>query len=327
MPNAYEVAASGPARPGNQRRARRYSRFAPQLLEFFAFHRTALASHVQRAFPGLFSLDRTTRLHLQTLVAHGDLTTIRESGVGRPNVYSITTRGLRRAAESGSTVVVPGKRRPPAGSHLHHELLITELATSIHAAARIRADIRIRWQERCGFNRYPAFCDVVPDYAFLLHHTSGRLVCLVEVSSGEESATKLAAKLHTYAAWADSPEAAQFLMRAYQAAGAQQPRPTFRLLVVVHNRRTGIDATRLRQVFAGVLELPAAMQQRVWATTVSELGRATGIAARIWWSGAELTKVAADYQGLSRHRRTPYLTRALAVAPRHTLFPAPEPTP
>src|SRR5918999_870216 len=77
---------------------RRYSRYANRILSFFALHRIALATQVQRAMPDILPIDRTARLHLQTLVADGDLVLRRDRAIGGRNVYQLTTRGFERVA-------------------------------------------------------------------------------------------------------------------------------------------------------------------------------------------------------------------------------------
>lgn len=67
------IAPSRPQPRSKSRSSRRYSRHATSILMFFQYHRIALASHVQRQFPDLFQTDRSTRMHLQTLVARGVL--------------------------------------------------------------------------------------------------------------------------------------------------------------------------------------------------------------------------------------------------------------
>src|SRR5262245_61093644 len=89
-------------RPARRGKGRRYSRHADELLAFFALHRVALAAHVEHQFRPVLYSDRTTRLHLRTLVEAGDLAVKRCPGIGQPNVYHITNRGLRKLAEGES---------------------------------------------------------------------------------------------------------------------------------------------------------------------------------------------------------------------------------
>jgi len=253
------------------RTSRRYSRHAMTVLSFFARHRLALAAHVQRMFPDLFQSDRGTRMHLQTLVARRELDVREGHGIGQANVYSITQRGLRTIRETDDGDAFPDRHRRPTGSHLLHELLITEIAVATAEAVRQRPDLAIPWDERFGFTRHPAFRDLIPDYAYLLRHASGLLACFVEVQSGEESPTRVAAKLQAYAEWAATPATEDFLLDLYRRHGAQTPRPQFRLLLVVHDRRGVVDATRLRQCLGATLTLPRSMRHRTWLVGASDL--------------------------------------------------------
>jgi hypothetical protein len=190
MPSAYPLITSRPVRT-RHRASRRTSRYADQLLPFIAFHRTVIASHVERMFPHVFRTDRATRMHLQTLVTTGDLACMRTS-VTEPNVYVITTKGLRTVDDNPDVNgVVPVRRHRPTGSHVAHELLITEVAVSLAEAVGVRPDLTMPWHERFGFIQHPAFRRLIPDYGFLLQHAQGRLACFVEVFSGEESPTRI----------------------------------------------------------------------------------------------------------------------------------------
>lgn len=301
---------------------RRYSRYAGRLLEFFAEHRIALASQVQRRFADVLPLDRTARLHLQTLVANGDLSVLRQHGLGQPNVYQVTKQGLRR----GEAVTNDGspRRRRPTGSHLIHELLITEVATAVVAATRNRPDVSIPWELRFGLCKVAVFRGLVPDYAFLIAHQRGLIACLAEISSGEESPTRLGQKLERYADWAASPEASQFLIDLYRRHGAHSPRPRFRLLVIAQNRRTGNDEVRLRQVLRECAGLERSMVARVWVTTAQRLTQADSIDARVWTRGEDAVTHLTEWDMVAVKERRDRLTRLVATLPAQRLFPAME---
>ena len=268
---------------------RRYSRHAGALLTFFGEHRTALANQVQRYFPEQLPLDRTTRLHLQSLVANGDLAITRARELGQPNVYRITAVGLSAAAVD-SRCTTERRLRRPAGSHLLHELLITEVAVMLREAEAKRSDLAIVWRQRFDLRAEPAFTSIVPDYAFLFRSGSGQLAALTEVSCGEESTTRLAQKLLNYAEWASSSASQEFLLNLYRDHGAQRPRPRFRLVFVVQNRRSGRDEIRLRQVLKASSAIPALAVSRLWITTVDRLSRSGSFDAQIWNRGDDLLK-------------------------------------
>ena len=314
----YRPQPRSPVRP-----SRRYSRHARMLLSFFVRHRTALAVHVQRMFPDLFHTDRGTRMHLQTLIARRELDVREGHGTGVANVYCLTQRGLRVAQESDDTHAVPDRRRPPTGSHLLHELLVTEIAVATVEAVRQRSDLAIPWEERFGFALQRAFRDLIPDYGYLLRHPQGLLACFVEVQSGEESSTRVEAKLHSYAAWATTPAAEDYLIDLYQRHGAQAARPQFRLLLVVHDRRGAVDTTRLRQCLGATLTLPRAMRHRVWFVGASDLAGAASTDAPVWVRAKDLDACDVAWDTISKKERRIRLRRAFPQLPRHHLFPLP----
>lgn len=299
---------------------RAYSRYANEVLEFFSRHRTALAHQVRRYFADTFRLDRTTRLHLQTLVAAHDLVVHRERGIGEPNVYLITSQGLRRTADVDDSQYAIW-RRQQRGSHLLHELLITEFAVMLREAVRQRADLVIPWEERCAFTSQHGFGEVIPDFGFLFKHATGMLACLVEVSSGEESPTRLGQKLRRYEAWAETPEAEKFLTGLYRQRGAKNPRPHFRLLILVQNRRTGNDASRHRQLLVETLKLSSPMRRRIWSTTGNELLATRENDQPLWVRTSDIEVAVPDFSALPRRQQRPALTAALAQVVRLPLFP------
>jgi hypothetical protein len=296
------------------------------ILEFFARHRTAYACHVQRQFSKLFGSHRLTRMHLQTLVAVGDLH-CRQTAIGQPNVYLVTAQGLRshqRRADPGAILDPPPRHALPSGRHLVHELLITEIAVAIIEAARKRPDLFIPWEERFGFVRHPAFQELIPDYGFLLQHAHGLLVCLVEVFSGEESPTRMGQKLRAYDDWASGTGAQEFLTDLYRAHGAREPRPQFRLLVVAHDRRSGNDQARLAQLLLQASAVPRVMRDRIWIAAVSDLSQATSIDDPLWIRARDLHDAAVNWESLPARERRRHVRAVLPTLPRHRLFPISE---
>jgi protein involved in plasmid replication-relaxation len=314
MRTTYDIVTAYRQVPRPVRVSRPYSRYATSLLEFFVQHRTALAAHVQRVFPTVFRTDRATRMHLQTLVARKELGILRGLGTAQPNAYVLTERGLRAYRDRTATNGVahtPHRRRRPSGGHVLHELLVTEAAIAVMEAVRLRPDLRLLWEERFGFVGQAAFRSLIPDYGFLLGHAQGRLVCLVEVSSGEESPVRLGEKLTAYGAWAASTDAQEFLMDLYRTHGAQSPRPQFRLLFIVQDRRLGHDETRLRQLLRASSALSRDMRHRLWATTVTELAASRSFDAPIWVRAKHIDLAA-----------TTAKRPVLNALPRHRLFPS-----
>jgi hypothetical protein len=260
-------------------------------------------------------------MHLQTLVAKGHLSIVRQV-LTMPNVYRITDRGLRRTSDDKMT----GKRTP-IGNHLVHELLITELAVSISEATRARPDLSIPWQRRFELGGHPAFAALVPDYAFLFRHDRGSLICFAEVFSGEESAVRIGQKLDHYANWAAQRSSQQFLIDLYRLQGALAPRAHFRLLVVVHNRRSGADHTRLAQIFTQAFaRLSPEMNRRIWGTTVQALGQSNGSDPCAWIRAIDLLPTLEQTKQAPKRRRHSLLSAALQQTVPYPLFPKPSGT-
>jgi hypothetical protein len=161
----------------------------------------------------------------------------------------------------------------------------------------------------------------VPDYAFLFEHSQGRLVCVVEVSSGEESAIRLRQKLEAYANWSETDEARSFLMELYREHGAEQPRPNYRCLWVMHNRLAGADDVRVKQVVQAASHIPEGLRSRVWCTTATALAKGK---PHIWLRLADLQALGELVsEGRSRQWQR-QLSRQADAAPRHSLFPTVE---
>jgi hypothetical protein len=300
------------------RRARRYSPLAHGVLQFVAFHRTATAQQIYRHDPQLFGMTRSgrsMRMHLQTLAAAGDLQVVR-GPVNTPNVYLITGQGLRNAG-NGNMELVPARRRRPSGSHLPHELLITEIAVLLNEVVWKLPSFTVPWQERFGFRRHLCFGGLVPDYAFVIKHTGGLSVCFVEVSSGEESTTRFREKLTAYQLWSDTDVAQQFLIELYRTHGASQPRPQFRLLCVMHSRLGQNDDARLLQLVDAAAGIDTDMRRRLWCTTAELVGKSKDLAGPIWLRLGELESAFIE----SGPRRRRALREKLVTANRHSLLP------
>jgi Replication-relaxation len=325
MRTTYDLLA--PSReypPTHPRSCRRYSRYAHSILTFFQRHRIAQASHIQRQFAKFFQSDRATRMHLQTLVSYGHLAVRQDHGIGQTNVYSLTQQGLRTIHEQPDHAIDVAhqvRRRRPRGSHFLHELLITEAAVSVTEAVRNRLDLSLPWEERFGLIGTPAFTDLIPDYAFLLKSPQGLLAYFVEVISGEDSPTRIGQKLTQYASWSLNPATQAFLIDLYRRHGAQHPRPQYRLVLIIHDRRSPNDVARIRQVLGQTLTLSFAMRQRIWIASVAELGEARRIDAPVWVRAKDLDAHAQDWEILSPRERRQALHKISRNLPRHRLFP------
>ena len=230
MPRAFDIAANYYERPTRddgkeQRHGLRYSKYASQILHFFVRHRIALASHMQRFRPDLFTTDRDARRHLATLVATGDLRceTFR---VQRPNVYIITDQGFDRAADFMAVLPesIPASYDEPKGDHFLHELLITEVAVQRYDFIREnRPDYTHLWDERFGFYNIDAFTDFIPDFAHAWRSPKGDMIDFIEVLSGTRSITHVQKKLQKWADWSESDDANAWLLSKYRNFGIREP--------------------------------------------------------------------------------------------------------
>jgi hypothetical protein len=167
----------------------------------------------------------------------------------------------------------------------------------------------------------PAFRDIIPDYAFLFACGGGMLACLAEVLSGEESTKRIEEKLKKYESWEKTAEAQDFLTTIYRWFGARDPRPYFRALFVVQNRRTGNDNVRLRQLVRITLSLPPTIQRRVWIATVQDLETASSVNAPIWICGQDLAASESSKDAVLRSLRCPSRSGSTSTFPRRRLFP------
>jgi hypothetical protein len=266
-------------------------------------------------------------MHLQTLVAHGDLSVHEGRGIGQANVYSLTQKGLRTFHEGQNCdpdELRRPRRRPPTGSHFLHELLITEVAVSLTQTVRTRADLSLPWQERFGLIGTPAFKDLIPDYAFLLKQGPGLLACFVEVTSGEGSPTRIGQKLTEYATWSLNPVAHEFLTALYRSYGARDPRPHYRVVLVVQDRRSSNDRARIRQILWQTLSLSRTMRARIWLASVAELGSAKSIDDPIWTRARDLDEHLSEWETRPKREQRNRFRAAIGNLGRYQLFPGAE---
>lgn len=326
MLTAHDIAGvqyQRPARNTGKASSLRYSKYASELLYFFALHRVALASHVQRFRPDRFSTVRDARRHLQTLADAGDLTILTYNDPRRPNVYLITDQGFDRANDF--FVIphesIPESYREPKGDHILHELLVTEVAVSRYAFFRTHREFTHLWHERFGFFNIDAFTDVVPDFAQGYRSPQGDMIDFVEVLSGIRSITKVKEKLQKWGDWAESEEAAAFLVAKYKSFGSSNPKPTFRFTIVAHNRNlVGADFGWERQVLNATFFASEAIQKRTWTTTNAALRRAGDIDSPVWRSAATLVPHRARWSDVPKHSRTRFTSELLAQSPPLKLF-------
>jgi hypothetical protein len=326
MPTAFDIAGreyERPTKESSERSGLRYSKYAAEILTFFVQHRIALASHLQRFRPDLFTSDRDARRHLATLAEAGDLSIVNYS-VQRPNVYLITDQGFDRAADFMPILpeAIPAFYEEPRGDHILHELLITEIAVARYDFIRTnRPKYRHLWHDRFGFFNNDAFTEVVPDFAHAYRSPQGDMIDFVEVLSGTRSITSVKTKLQKWADWSESDYARAFLISKYKSFGSKNPKPTFRFVIVVHNRNLiGADHGWERQVLNATFQVPEELQRRVWTTTNASLRRAAGIDSPVWHSAAYLAQHRHAWHDTPKGKRSKLVSAILAQSPSLKLF-------
>ena len=326
MLTAHDIAGDQyqkPTRNAGEQSSLRYSKYASDLLYFFAVHRVALASHVQRFRPDLFSTVRDARRHLQTLADAGDLTILTYNDPRRPNVYLITDQGFDRANDF---MVIPPEAIPatyqePRGDHILHELLVTEVAVSRYEFFRTHSEFTHLWHERFGFFNIDAFTDIVPDFAHGYRSPRGDMIDFVEVLTGIRSITKVKEKLQKWGDWAESQDAAEFLIGKYKSFGSRSPKPTFRFTIVAHNRNLiGADHGWERQVLNATFFASEEIQKRTWTTTNAALRRAGDIDSPVWRSTATLVPHRARWSDVPKRDRAKITSEILSRTAPLKLF-------
>jgi hypothetical protein len=99
---------------------------------------------------------------------------------------------------------------------------------------------------------------------FRYRSPQGDMIDFVEVISGTRSITSVKSKLQKWAEWSESEEAKTFLISKYTGFGSKNSKPTFRFVIVVHNRNLiGADHGWERQVLNATFHVPEELQRRV----------------------------------------------------------------
>lgn len=162
--------------------------------------------------------------------------------------------------------------------HIWHEIAITEFLLSIWEAVQEQPDWKLPILERRSLIKHPAFeinrsgCRrIVPDGLFLIQQPKGGIVSLLEIDTGTESQRQLEAKLKSYQIWAESRIGQQYLCDLYRKAGANDPRPSFRLLFVIAPKVVGSEQSRLQMFHHLVENQSTSLQNRIWYTSTLQL--------------------------------------------------------
>jgi hypothetical protein len=128
---------------------------------------------------------------------------------------------------------------------------------------------------------------LIPDAMFLLRHHPGGMACyFIEMDTGSMNRKQLRAKFQRYIAWSKSTAGQQYLTDLYCRHGATDPRPVFRLLMIVKDRTNTDNQRRLAEVVAVVKNLPEPTGNRLWLTTVDRIQAyhdAGGVLASAIW--------------------------------------------
>jgi hypothetical protein len=318
------------------------------ILSFVYRNRFAVASQIQRRFASVLRSDRTTRRHLEEMEALGLLGVAPARGVGPlfPKVFYVTGRGVKKIQE---TLATKGKSWKPSrvdrsGRHTKegytteqviHEILLTEFLLAVWQTIDGRPDLELKSIERRSVAKHRSFqfsvgknrVHLKPDAMFLFAQNGGGMVCcFVEMDLGTMNRKQIKAKYRRYQAWSESTAGQAFLLDLYRRHGATDPRPTFRLLMVARDRVGTDDDKRLLDLFRPIVSLPAALQDRVWLTTVSSLRQyqrdPLPLAAPIWLRARDLRRQISDPKDTQAVRD---LFRSHMTGDRtlHELFPKP----
>lgn len=258
------------------------------ILAFIYRNRFVTSNQVQRRFGQFLKSDRTTRRHLAELQTLGFLETQPINSISPllPKIFVVMAKGRRHlkaefAKQGKSWEEAAYDRRRSTGQsfvHIWHEIAITEFLLSVWEATQAQPDWKLPILERRSLIKHPAFeisrsgyRRVVPDGLFLILHPKGRIISLLEIDTGTESQRQLEKKLESYRRWAESPIGQDYLRNLYRQAGAENPKPSFRLLFVVAPKVIGSEEARLTMLHQVVEEQPPSLQARIWSTSTAQL--------------------------------------------------------
>lgn len=360
---AWDLAESLRPLPAVKRPPRKYQpkelRHYPAIVEYVYKSRFADRSLIQRRFSKWLKNERTARNQLACLVDLGYLG-IATARVSSPKhfIYFATGQGVRLISEAWARLNVDwqvdtreeNRERGRSLRTLVHELMLSELELAVRLTVDARADLKILTSERryfraenqLRFTYQVAHYHVEPDAGFVLSvqrpgSDPALLLHFAEMDRGWMSLRRITQKYLLYTRWGDSLEGRDYLTQLYGRLGAKNPQPNFRLLVIAHDAlHRGKDLRRLAELFAQALDLPSAMRDRLWLTTV-ELLRAHQadqgpLAAPLWYRVRDARDWLADFratmaarqpeQKLQAHQRK-YVEGRLPSLPLHPLFPQP----
>lgn len=298
--------------------------FHPAIVEWVYQSRFATAFQIQRRFPNWLPSRATTMRHLLNLTDHGYLATanVRSTSPNFPLAYFATGRGIRLIRETYAehgrdwrgTSTEEQKSRGQSLDSILHELLLSEFDLAIEQTINGREDLTLLYRERRFFRRDKALTyqqegrtrRLIPDSAFMATQTSpaGEQTLLplhfIELENGTHSPAKIRKKLAAYETWART-ESEEHLRRLYAQFGEQGRKPTFRLLLIAHEKyKEKSDDRQLLDLLAASVELPRALRDRIWITTATLLAQGARVesplAAPIWYRAKDVRRWLRDWQ-------------------------------
>ena len=293
---------------GNAKKRKHFSR----ILAFIYRNRYAVAAQIRRRFPEDLPSDRTARRHLAEIQALGWIDTVSANNVSPlfPKVYFVAKRGLaqlraeyQRAGRKWTAYVADRRRSEGArAAHIVHELCVTETLLMLWEATQQRVDLELLGVERRSLCVHPSFRMAVsgrrtrlePDAFFVLRQQgTGMAACFLEVDAGTCTRRQLEIKWRRYREWSASQRGREFLIEQYRKHGAQQPRPTFRVLVVACGQVPGRNDKGLQDLIAWSQRQPEEFRCRLWfisADALASIQHSGNMAGDVPWLGGDLVE-------------------------------------
>lgn len=246
---------------------------------------------------------------------------------------------------------------------LIHELMITAFDLDCHMAIAERPDLHMfglqqasdialrgvlerRYHlhsHRLTFTYKTEDKVIEPDGGFLIGQqrdqpTPHLILNWLEMDNGTMSPDAVYRKLRTYADFYEAPEGRQYIIQHYQTWGRTDPKPKFRLLLVLRATDRHESAfSRLTHLYTAALELPDYMRDAIWFTTVDDLNAARqdqtpALTKPIWWRGRGASDWIQDYRTFLSHlakgrghktltHRRQYVAQRLERMNKHHLLP------
>ena len=192
-----------------------------------------------------------------------------------------------------------GVRFTPTARERVFAVYLREAVHNRTGAVQGRRDLKLLAIQRRSLAKHPSFriamgkrtSRLKPDALFLYRQEErGMMVCCVEMDTGSMNQKQVKAKFSRCQAWAKSETGKEYLLNLYHRHGATDPRPVFRLLVVVKNRSDD-DERRLEEVLAAAGCFPLVLD-RLWIASVADLRKhehdSLPLGAAMWRRGRDV---------------------------------------